>query len=128
MRYACGYVPHNLLKKYEKLKGLKEKHFVECLGNMAVVSEEDLDYLSYTKLWMEKVNRGGLFPLNYQTFKLFIEIEKMVRVVLPEHISSPSNNVSDVVNKIRDDDDVQFAWTLISQDIDSDKISSLFYT
>ena len=57
---------------------------------------------------MEKINRGGLFPLNDQTFNLFIEIEKMVRVVLPEHISSPSNNVGDVVNKISEDSGLDF--------------------
>ena len=27
LQYACGYVPHTLLKKYDR--------FVECLGNMA---------------------------------------------------------------------------------------------
>ena len=30
---------------------------------MAVASEHD-DYLQYTREWIDKVNRGGLFPLN----------------------------------------------------------------
>ncbi len=29
------------------------------------------DFLEYTKEWMSRVNRGGLFPLNDQTFLLF---------------------------------------------------------
>ena len=66
MQYVCGYVPHKLLKKYETRKGEKSRRFVECLGNMAVVSEDcDPDLLSYTRLSFEKVNRGGgLFTLS----------------------------------------------------------------
>ena len=44
------------------------------------------DLFSYTRVWFERVNRGGLFPLNDQTFSLFIEIEKLVRVMLPKHM------------------------------------------
>ena len=53
---------------------------------MAVTSEDDSDYLTYTRVWIEKINRGGLFPLNDKTFRLFTEIEKIVRVLLPKHI------------------------------------------
>ena len=43
--------------------------FVECLGNMAVCSEnEHDDLLSYTKEWINKVDRGGLFPINEKRF------------------------------------------------------------
>lgn len=56
MRYACGYVPHSLLKRYQVKSGQKYAQFVECLGNMAVVGEGG-DLMSYTKIWFEKVNR-----------------------------------------------------------------------
>ena len=52
---------------------------------MAVEGEGD-DVLTYTRKWFNQVNRGGLFPLNDNTFTLFIEIEKSVRVVLPKHV------------------------------------------
>ena len=32
LRYASGYVPHALLKKYEKRCGSKYNSFIECLG------------------------------------------------------------------------------------------------
>ena len=71
LQYACGYVPHTLLKKYEKKKGEKYDRFVECLGNMAVRSENEHDDLfSYTKECINKVDRGGLFPINEK--KLYI--------------------------------------------------------
>ena len=54
MQYACGYVPHKLLKRYESRRGPKVSRFVECLGNMAVVCEDsDPDLLAYTRLWIE---------------------------------------------------------------------------
>ncbi|SMN01852.1 hypothetical protein SPONN_125 [uncultured Candidatus Thioglobus sp.] len=124
MRYACGYVPHSLLKKFEKQKGSKARQFVNCLGSMAVAGEES-DLISYTKVWIERVNRGGLFPLNDETFCLFIDIEKLVRTLLPKHITSKpcDSNVNTIVGRVVSNDDIQFQWTLISQDIDSDEES-----
>lgn len=122
MQYACGYVPHKLLRRYEARKGEKARRFVECLGNMAVVAEDnDPDLLAYNRLWIERVNRGGLFPLNDQTFHLFIEIEKIVRVLLPKHIikADSAKGVQDIIKEILDDEDVQFKWTLVSQDLDT---------
>ena len=77
MQYACGYVPFKLIREHKTRQGRKYENFVECLGNMAVVSElGDHDLFSYTKVWFETVNRGGLFPLNDKTFLFFIEIER----------------------------------------------------
>ena len=125
MQYACGYVPFKLLKKYEgKNKEEKSKHFLDCLGNMAVVSEEhDPDLLSYTRLWFETVNRGGLFPLNDETLSFFTEIEKLVRVILPKHMvkADSTNSVKEVTKAIVGDDEVQFKWTFLSIAIDSEE-------
>ena len=43
---------------------------------------------------MEMVNRGGIFPINDNSFHLFIEIEKFVRIYLPEYLkkSKPGND------------------------------------
>ena len=72
LRYACGYVPYALLKWYEKRSSNKYDEFIECLGEMAVHSDVGSeDFLSYTREWLEKVNRGGLFPLNDETFVFF---------------------------------------------------------
>ena len=39
MRYACGYVPCSLLKKYETKGGDIYSQYVQCLGHMAVEGE-----------------------------------------------------------------------------------------
>ena len=58
LRYASGYVPMKLLKKYEKKGkkfGKKAEQFEMCLGNMAVTSQET-DFTQYTSEWFHKVD------------------------------------------------------------------------
>ena len=68
-----------------------------------------------------RVNRGSLFPLNDETFHFFVQVEMVVHVLLPKHVVKAESNkgVQDVIDKILEDEDVQFNWTLISQDLDS---------
>ena len=119
MRYACGYVARALLKKYETRHGEAYSQYVQCLGDMAVEGEGD-DVLSYTRKWFDLVNRGGLFPLNESTFTLFIAIESRVRVILPQHVIGHSDKETfrrAVINQVVQDENVQFRWSLLSQDI-----------
>ena len=72
LQYIGGYIPHVLLKKYQKRSGRKFNTFIECLGNMATNGDDDHeDLVTYTKEWIGKVNHGGLFPLTtLPTFSL----------------------------------------------------------
>ena len=47
LRYAAGYVPYKLLKKYKYQSSLIAQSYVECLGNMAV-NGEDSSLMEYT--------------------------------------------------------------------------------
>ena len=120
MRYACGYVPHALLKKYETRCGEMYSEYVQCLGDMAIEGEGD-DVLTYTRKWLDQVNRGGLFPLNNNSFSFFVEVEKIVRVLLPKYVIHNDNDKvtfkKSVLDKITKNDHVQFYWTLLSQEI-----------
>ena len=81
MQYVCGFVPFKLLKRFKTQKGRKAEIFVECLTNLAVTSsdaDDSTDFLLYTKVWFDKVNRGGLFSANDKCFNLFIAMEKIV--------------------------------------------------
>ncbi len=49
------------IRKYERKRG--EEFDLMCLGEMAVMGETT-DFTQYTTEWIDKVNRGGLFPLN----------------------------------------------------------------
>ena len=118
--YVCGYVARSILRKYETRKGDVHSQYVQCLGDMAVEGEGS-DVLVYTRKWLDQVNRGGLFPLNDSTFTFFVAIEKQVRNVLPPHVIKPSDKETfkkAVIEKVLQDEDVQFHWALINQDID----------
>jgi len=60
LRHARGYVPHALLICYEKRSGSKYDKFIECLGEMAVQGADN-DLLPYTREWIDRVNRGGMY-------------------------------------------------------------------
>ena len=75
-QYACGYVSYTLLRMYEKRT--EHKHFVECLGEMAVQSDES-ECLAYTNRWIEKSPMVA-FDM---TFILLSSVEKKVHAILP---------------------------------------------
>ena len=123
MRYACGFVPYRLLKKYEKKSDEKSVQFVECLGNMAVAGIET-DLMDYTRVWFDAVNRGGLFPLNDESFRFFTAVESRVRSqlaksVLPSEESS-SNCKEITITTTLQDEDVKFYWSIVSIDIENE--------
>ena len=68
---------------------------------------------------MEKVNRGGLFPLNNITFQLFVAIETITRGILPSHLCSTDKSLRDIIDVIGSDEDVQWYWIVVSQSIES---------
>lgn len=45
MQYACGFVPFKLIKKYKTNSGGKAGLFLDCLRNMAVMSEDHNPFL-----------------------------------------------------------------------------------
>ena len=127
LRYACGYVARKLLKHYEKKRGDVVEQYVTCLGDMAVEGE-GADLLAYTKRWLELVNRGGLYPLSDEAFRFFIEIELCVRTYLPHQLLKTNSEVDfsqNVHDKIFNDEDVQFYWTLLSCNIDDSDSSDV---
>ena len=89
---------------------------------MAVEGEGD-DVLTYTRNWIDKVNRGGLCPLKDSSFQLFVEIEKKVRAYLTKHLRNRESNMEllqqNVIEKVVGCDDVQFQWSLLSVNIEN---------
>ena len=125
LQYACGYVPCCLLKKLQRKSGTKYDQFVQCLGQMAVSSDVDEeDFLAYTKHWINKVNRGGLFQLNNNAFRFFVSIEKEVQSLLPDYMAKSDGDSSTfkeaIVRCIMHQEDVEWNWTLLSQCIDAE--------
>ena len=108
--------------------GLTNSEYVQCLGDMAVEGNGD-KVLAYTRKWLDLVNRGGLFPLNDNSFSFFVEIERIVRTLLARHAvhndCEKQTFWRSAVDKIASNDDVQFYWTLLSHDIQEQKDSEI---
>ena len=124
LRYACGFIPFKLLKRYQKQSTQKAAQFVECLSSMAVSGQEN--FQDYTTEWIRKVDRGGLFCASEHAYELFYAIEREVRVQLPWHLQSYLHSDSckkDLIEAVVNNDDVQFMWSMLSADIDNEAIA-----
>ena len=86
VRYMAGYVAVKLLKKYKrcwKNKKVQQKHeyFVLTLKKMKAHNQpgEPDSPLEYSTLWIELIDRGGLYHISDDMFRLIEGIEMVVR-------------------------------------------------
>ena len=123
IRYAAGFVPFKLLKRYEKSSTMDVVCFTdhECLSSLAVNGDES-SLLEYTAKWTRLVNRGGLFEINGTEFMLFKEIELIVYkhlfITFEQDSSVDSGQCKTIIIAVANNDSVQFFWTMLSVDID----------
>jgi hypothetical protein len=117
IRYAAGYVVRKFKKRYE-VKGPVD--VVHCLLLLEEGSEMDNDdgadysFQEYTKIWMNLIDRGGLFKVNDVTYSFFLELELSMYPLLRTSVeSSTSYHKDDVLRHILGDEDVLFAWALL---------------
>ena len=120
LRYACGYVPFKLLRKYQKQSHDKAVKFVTCLRNMAVEDQEEGSFEDYTMQWLQKVNRGGLFCVSTQCYDFFRAIEYQVRTRLPHLLASQTGTKQELIDAVVEDQDVEFFWSILSAVIDDE--------
>ena len=130
VRYMAGYIPAKLLKKYRRGSknsslDIKYKLFVKTLQHMKAheqPGDPDSPY-EYSKLWMEVIDRGGLYHIRDDVFCLFESIEVVVR----QHFNFPSmkSYVPDdslgklVYNKVLNSNTIVTCWENIAFDIPS---------
>ena len=58
--YVAGYIPKKLKLQYKKKNSVRALKYMEHLNSMNKEEGSDIEFLRYTKLWVEQVNRGGL--------------------------------------------------------------------
>ena len=80
IRYASGYIPRSLMKRFKSKKKSKYTDFMDCLLNMSTELDDDesaeMSFYEYSKRCIEIANRGGLFETNEVTYMLFRVIEE----------------------------------------------------
>ena len=83
LRYAAGFVPFSLKRQCMKRQS-SDPHYNEkiaCLNSISVSNEvgNAQTFLDYTKSWLEKQNRGGLFQLSNDGYLFFRAVEHHCR-------------------------------------------------
>lgn len=74
--------------------------------------------MDYTKEWTKKINRGGLFELNDNTFQLFQAIELALCQRLVTHLRDVgSEDRAAIIDLVAYNEDVLFYWSMGSIDI-----------
>lgn len=126
IRYACGYVGMKLHKKFLKVHGDKAARFVECLDYMHADGTSS-SLLEYTTEWVQRINRGGLFDVSDDTYRLFVAIETVMSNKLSEHLKShvftsseSDGGKSSITEFVISNPDVQFYWSIISINIEDE--------
>lgn len=90
---------------------------------MFICDGEESDPLEYTTKWIELVNRGGLYEINDTAYILFREIELKVRKQLLVAFDGKRDDEDlkiSIVNSVASDENIQFYWTILSVDIESE--------
>ena len=73
-----------------------------CLNVMSEEKGEDVEFLQYTKLWVEQVNRGGLFQVNNDAYIIFRAMELLASqcVLSVERVTShPTLKIQQEIEK-----------------------------
>ena len=111
------------------MPGEKAAQFVECLSNMHSDGPTS-SLLDYTKEWVERVNRGGLFDVSDEAYRLFVSIEMAMRSKLTEHLKKQKmtedsrEGKSAIIDFVLKNDDIQFYWSMLSIDIEEEEHNS----
>ena len=123
IRYSAGYIVRKFKKRYED-KGPVE--VVHCLLSMEEGTEIDNDngseysFEEYTKIWVNLVDRGGLFKANEVAFSFLHELELSIYPLLRSSVDLGTRcSKEDVSKHMLSDKDVLFAWALVSVHLDN---------
>ena len=115
LRYACGCVAVKLQLEFLKLPGNLDCMEVE-------ISTSSL--LAYTREWVDRINRGGLFDISDESYYQFVAIKLSMRSKLMDHLKKyhlTENSWRKVRVFSTSDSDVQFHWSIQSVDIEDEE-------
>lgn len=100
IRYMAGYVAVSLLKKARKTSKnpalqIKRRLFVRVLQSMKAVQQpgEPDTLFEYSSHWCELIDRGGLYNISNNVFRLVQSIEMVVRQELNTQNYLPGNGL-----------------------------------
>lgn len=121
LRYVAGYILQSVKDKI-KSKRLGVQYRDEALSALEEMSTEDTagstdeTFLSYSRRWVNLINRGGLYVISDEVYITFQAMELAFQEYLCR--GTAGNHSKDTAVKyITDDGDVQFYWCCVMSTI-----------
>ena len=109
LRYVSGYITRTL---YGRLKNSKHQFKDELCLCIAELNDVDPDELEdESSEWICAIDRGGLKHISNMTYAMFASAEMELRKHLTPH---QVTDFSQMREKIINDDDVQFYWSMVA--------------
>ena len=116
LRYVAGYVLVSIRKEYSKNSAL-----VEWINQQTDVDDSPRgSFIEFTKIWIEKVNRGGLFLVSDCVYELFHAMEQVLRQFLSRIPEKSHLDKEKAISAMIEDNKIQFYFSVLSCDIDTE--------
>ena len=128
LHYVAGFVTRSLLIKARKMPDSNpmKSDTVVCLQEMTHDEEGAYEnYLSYTKVWLQKVNKGGLCHVSDEVYLVFKAMELVTKRVLKSFIKPQGVDKKKALSMLITDEDVQFHWSLFAAKVPNDVANSV---
>lgn len=116
LRYCAGYVLRSLKRKFASNPSLLS--WVEQQTDVGVSDTGD-SFTQFTKVWVEKVNRGGLILVSDCVYEVFHSMEQVLRQFLIDIPEQQKLEKDKVIQVIQEDNEIQFQWSIVTSDIDA---------
>lgn len=116
LRYVAGYVLYRIKKKYKD----GNPALLAWLKEQTDDSVSATSYYQFTKLWVEKVNRGGLYLINDSVYEVFLAMELVLRQYLKCCAAEHGLNKDHVLAAMFEDNEIQFHWSLVCFDLEAE--------
>ncbi|SMN02434.1 hypothetical protein SPONN_1063 [uncultured Candidatus Thioglobus sp.] len=116
LRYAAGFVFMSLKKKYSSMGVTAITDWINKQADTDSVDSAD-SFQEFTKSWIRKVNRGGLFCVSDSAYDLFLAMEKLLRQYLEDLSVHQGIDKDRVMSSIEEDDEIQSMWSLLAIDL-----------
>lgn len=121
-RYSAGYIIRSLKKKLARSARKNKEELMRSLDDMVEDSPEECTDESSD--WTKSVDRGGLIHVSDIVYCVFESMELVIRRYFSTEMAR-TTGLLNVVDKILDDEDVLFAWSIVSASWVEEKLELL---
>lgn len=114
LRYAAGYMLLSLKRRFSSI----DPSLSTWIGKQTDSDFSGGSYAQFTKIWVEKINRGGMFKISHDSvYEVFLTLQLVLRQFLKGMYSEHGLDRSKVTEILFEDNEVQFHWSMMTFDI-----------